>query len=729
MSRPASALTARLDVTQLPSLPHVLLELLDACNSSEPDFAAIAAIVAKDTALSAKLFGLVSSPAYPRMTRVEGVEPLIATIGVDAIRSIAVSASVYHVFSQLGASTLHDLKRFWRHALMSAELARRIAQKISYPQPEEAYLAGLLHDIGRLLLWVNFPREYASIMLDDVDESRVVINGDYNGPVHHAEIGAWLIDHWNLPSLMADAVRYHHEPGERLLDAHELIKITHLANQLSQESTFSGTVPLNDAALLFGFGNDDLAELLTGGLKALTESQRGFEIDFTLEPEETDEGKERRRFRAELRNGGVEPGGDAAKKLQLAREVRDIALYESIRVNLEDAHTLDEILSALQQCMRILAGVPNATFFMFDVQRHGLRGKAIGDQNPILEQLFVPLDGNKSLLSAALVARAPRHSYQNEPVSGLFDDQLLRLLGRDGMFCLPLLAGPRMFGVMVYGIERNQLQRLEKQLKLLTLFAGEAARKLDARTAQAEISGEQESLKLVESQARARRIAHEINNPLAIMKNYLAALQSRLGDDAAIEDEFRIVSEEIDRIGTMVRSLVAPSEPAADLGEGVDVNALISATVKLMEHALRQQQITLIADLSESLAKIATDRSKLKQILLNLIKNAAEAMSRGGEITVTTRDNINQDGQLFIEIEVADNGPGIPAEVMAQLFEPVRTSKGGQHAGLGLAIVKSLVKQMKGHIDCRSGIHGTRMRILLPHTARSGGAGPAHASN
>lgn len=721
MSRPASALTARLDVTQLPSLPHVLLDLLDACNRSEPDFAAIAAIVAKDTALSAKLLGLVSSPAYPRMTRVEGIEPMIATVGIDAIKSIAVSASVYHVFSQLGAATLHDLKRFWRHALMSAELARRIAQKIAYPQSEEAYLAGLLHDVGRLLLWVNFPREYPSIMLDEVDEARVVINGDYDGPAHHAEIGAWLVDHWNLPSLIADAVRYHHEPGERLLDAHELIKITHLANQLSQESTFSGTVPLNDAALLFGFGNDDLAELLTGGLKALTEAQRGFEIDFALESEEMDEAKERRRYRGESR-GGMEPGGDAAKKLQLAREVRDLALYESIRVNLDDAQTPDEILSALQQCMRILAGVPNATFFMFDEKRHGLRGKAIGDQNPILDQLFVPLDGNKSLLGAALIARTARHTYQqNEPVSGLFDEQLLRLLDREGMLCLPLLAGPRMIGVMVFGIERNQLQRLEKQLRLLGLFAGQGARKLDAQNAEAQLSGQQENLKLAESQARARRIAHEINNPLAIMKNYLAALQSRLGDDAAVEDEFRIMGEEIDRIGTMVRGLVTPAEPAAHFGEGVDVNALIGATLKLMELSLATQQIVLRTELAENLTKIQTDRNKLKQILLNLVKNAAEAMPRNGQITVSTRDNINQDGQLFIEIEVADTGPGIPPEVMAQLFEPIRTGKGGQHAGLGLAIVKSLVKQMKGHIDCRSGANGTRMRILLPHSPRMGG--------
>lgn len=724
MPKLSRKLTAKLDVTQLPSLPHVLLELLDACNRSEPSFTEIAGIVSKDSALTAKVLGLVSSPAYQRLQKVDSLERLLQLIGIDGIKSLAVSAAVYHVFSQIGASTLFDMKLYWRHSLLCAEFSRQIATKIAYPAVEEAYLTGLLHDIGRLLLWVNFPKEYSSILLDDAEEANVVVNGDHNGPVNHAEVGAWLIGNWKLPSLMSDAVLYHHQPGERLLDAHELIKITHLANQLSQESTFTGTVPANDAALLFGFGNEDLAQLLTTGLKQIGEASQALEIEIeAAEPEEQGEPKERRRFRGELQRGGESPGTngvDAAKKLQLAREVRDLALFESIRVNLDDVSGLEGILRGLQQCMRILAGVPNATFFAFDSVRHGLRGKAIGDQNVILDQLFVPLDGNKSLLSNAVLSKTPRHSFSaRERANSLFDEQLLRILNRDGMLCVPLLVGPRILGAMVFGIERNQLPRLEKQLKLIALFAAEAAKLLDVETLTQRASVLLESQKVSEVQSRARRIAHEINNPLAIMKNYIAALKRKLENNEAAQEDLQILNDEIDRVAGIVRGLSTQTEPAPEMVEGVDINAIITDSLKLTEESLlRPRRIAAFADLADGLPPVATDRNKLKQVLMNLIKNAAEAMRETGELTIATRDNINQDGQVFVEIAVRDSGPGIPAGVMAQLFEPVQTSKGGAHAGLGLAIVKSLVKQMKGHIMCQSSAAGTSFRILLPRSAR-----------
>lgn len=717
MPRISPKLTARLDVTQLPSLPHVLLELLDACNRSEPSFSALAAIIGRDSALTAKILGVVSSPAYGRLQKVDSLERLLLSLGVEAIKSLAVSASVYHVFSQLGAGTVHDLKRFWRHSLLSADIARQIAAKIGYPAIEEAYLAGLLHDIGRLLLWVNFPKEYGAILLDADEEPKVVINGDHNGPVDHAEVGAWLIANWSLPSLMADAVLYHHQPGQRLLDAHELIKITHLANQLSHESTFSGTVPDNDAALLFGFGNEDLAELLSSGLQRVNQIAQGLEIEVTSDAEEPAEPKERRRFRGDLRNDGGASAIDAAKKLQLAREVRDLALFESIRVNLAEVNGLDGILSGLQQCMRILAGVPNANFFIFDAAHHGLRGKAIGDQNAILDQLFVPLDGNKSLLSDAVLAKSPRHSFAaRENAGSLFDEQLLRILDREGMLCVPLLAGPRILGAMVFGIEKTQLARLEKQLKLIALFAAEAARLLDAETLVERESLLIESQKIGEVQARTRRIAHEINNPLAIMKNYIAALERKLEENPGALDDLQILNDEIDRVAGIVRGLSTQTEPAPELSEGVDLNAIIVDSLKLTEELLRRRRIIPTTDLAPDLSTVATDRNKLKQVLLNLIKNAAEAMADAGELHIATRDNINQDGQVFVEILLRDSGPGIPPAVMMQLFEPVQSSKGGQHAGLGLAIVKSLIKQMKGHIVCQSGAGGTSFRILLPRS-------------
>lgn len=100
---------------------------------------------------------------------------------------------------------------------------------------------------------------------------------------------------------------------------------------------------------------------------------------------------------------------------------------------------------------------------------------------------------------------------------------------------------------------------------------------------------------------------------------------------------------------------------------------------------------------------------------MNLIKNAVEAMEGGGSITITSCDQVNVDGRPFVEIKVSDSGAGIPETVMRELFRPVSSTKGREHAGLGLTIVKRLVDELGGSIACRSAPgSGTRFQLLLP---------------
>ena len=106
----------------------------------------------------------------------------------------------------------------------------------------------------------------------------------------------------------------------------------------------------------------------------------------------------------------------------------------------------------------------------------------------------------------------------------------------------------------------------------------------------------------------------------------------------------------------------------------------------------------------------------LKQILINLIKNACEAMAgKGGNLQIETHDYLYQQGKEFIEIVITDSGAGIPPQIMAALFQPVASTKGGSHSGLGLSIVRSLVDELQGSISCRSSEQrGTRFQLLLP---------------
>ena len=124
--------------------------------------------------------------------------------------------------------------------------------------------------------------------------------------------------------------------------------------------------------------------------------------------------------------------------------------------------------------------------------------------------------------------------------------------------------------------------------------------------------------------------------------------------------------------------------------------------------------LQLVLDLDDRIAPMLSDANALKQIYTNLVKNAVEALPANGKIMVYTQDQVNVDGQTYIEISIADNGPGIRPEVLSQLFTPIQTDKGNGHNGIGLSIVKRLVSELNGSISCRSNNKGTRFQILLP---------------
>jgi signal transduction histidine kinase len=124
-------------------------------------------------------------------------------------------------------------------------------------------------------------------------------------------------------------------------------------------------------------------------------------------------------------------------------------------------------------------------------------------------------------------------------------------------------------------------------------------------------------------------------------------------------------------------------------------------------------KVNVQIDLNPDVPPMPLQKDLLKQVLFNLAKNAVEAMHAGGHLKFTTRLAMVE-GQRQVEIEVADTGPGLPDTVVSQLFEPVVSDKGGDHAGLGLTISRSLVERMNGHISCTSTPKGTQFLIRLP---------------
>jgi len=275
------------------------------------------------------------------------------------------------------------------------------------------------------------------------------------------------------------------------------------------------------------------------------------------------------------------------------------------------------------------------------------------------------------------------------------------------------VSNQRCLGVLIGGVAAWQLASYEKRARFLQSFGSQAASALETAISERGHTRRQIAHVAEEYREASRRVVHEVNNPLSIIKNYLSVLDSKLARREPVVGEMSILNEEIDRVGQLINGLadLQPTETArvADVGRVVnDVLRLFRATDFV------PASVQIAVNMQEGPAEIDGDADILKQILVNLIKNAVEALPNGGKIEITHRGHVNRERRLYLELAIGDNGPGLSAEVLANLFSAVRSTKDGAHHGLGLSIVHGLVKKLHGTITCRSGRDGTTFEILLP---------------
>ena len=194
----------------LPSLPQAAESLAREILKSEPDIAEVVRIIESDAGLVSRVLRLVNSPFYGVRWKVSTVEHAVGLLGIRAIESMVISLTVFDVLSPRGEHSL-DYARHWQHSLAVAAAARVIAEMAGYPAPEEAYTAGILHDVGRAALDVCAPEDFARVMsaVASGDGVAVLIERGSIG-IDHAGMGQFVLKHWNMDEKLAEAVGRHH---------------------------------------------------------------------------------------------------------------------------------------------------------------------------------------------------------------------------------------------------------------------------------------------------------------------------------------------------------------------------------------------------------------------------------------------------------------------------------------------------------------------------------------
>lgn len=226
-------------------------------------------------------------------------------------------------------------------------------------------------------------------------------------------------------------------------------------------------------------------------------------------------------------------------------------------------------------------------------------------------------------------------------------------------------------------------------------------------------------------------VAHEVNNPIAVIQGNLDLLREVLGTDAApVAHELRLVDEQVNRIRLIVTKLLQFARPAEYAGyvEQVDVNALLTDCLVLVRHLMRRGDIEVEEALHAS-RRVGINRNELQQVLINILVNAIHAMPDGGKLTLATRDWEDKG----VAIAIRDTGAGIRAEDLPRVFDPFFTTNHQRGTGLGLSVSYALVERYGGSITVRSrpgqGAEFTVWLLAEPSFPGDGGGVPEAVSS
>ena len=249
----------------VPSLPSLYFRIMDALASPDAGVDTIGAIVAKDPAMTAKILQLVNSAFFGIARKVSNAMEAVQYLGVGRVRSLVLSLHVFSCFDTLKIPNF-SIERVWAYSLATGILAQKIAkaERASRNDMDEAYVAGMLHDIGTVMLASSFADQYAKALEIASERKIAMIDAEREVfGVTHAEVGAYLLGLWGLPISIVEAVALHHAPRNTGIKAFSPLTAVHVAGVLENEISDTGPEALRtkiDAEYLDEIGLGDRLE-------------------------------------------------------------------------------------------------------------------------------------------------------------------------------------------------------------------------------------------------------------------------------------------------------------------------------------------------------------------------------------------------------------------------------------------------------------------------------------
>ncbi|MBI3099931.1 MAG: HDOD domain-containing protein [Planctomycetes bacterium] len=644
------------DLDNLPTLPSVVTRVLELVLDDSSSARDAAKIVESDQALSARVLKIVNSPAYGLRQKVSTVNHAIAMLGFTSLKSLVLSVSVYDGMiegKQAGGGL--DKIMYWQHCLATGAAARAIAREVGYDLPEEAFVAGLLHDIGKVILDLHDPAGFQDCLRTLRQEPVTTIESEVRHcGITHPEVGEWAAEHWHLPQILRDAIRHHHArngdlPADLPVKHRHLAMIVTLADFVTwtqgMGSVEAKRPPLLDAAIQEEFHLPRLnLEAITEAVDA--EMARMAEAYHMAVPDP-------KWFRAALQKANLELGRinslyEEAKR-HLETRVRELTeLNEAIR---KARQTLDvegvrrAILTAIQQGL----GFDRVIYFGFPESRDALQALDLKDSTNMAldpEQLRFPFGKDDPFLALCQSSHKPFRV--NSSATETLGNTILKSLEAREMIAAPLKSSGKLAGLIVIDNALSGHPINAVSIESLGVLVAEAElamenARLFQRTQDLATKDElttvynrrQVMLRLGEELARSRRY----NRPLAIAMcdlDYFKKLNDTFGHlagDQVLQEVARLIkttSRDVDIVGRYGGEEFLCILPETDLEASIIYGERVRKAIELLGGLREAQYPNLQIAVSIGIAAFDPASDTTREALIDKADKALYAAKERG---------------------------------------------------------------------------------------------------
>jgi len=723
---------------ELPTLPAIALRVLQATADEETSVAEIVALISSDSALTTRILQLVQRADVGVRVEEVTLERAVVLLGFEALRSAVLAVSVFETFGESSRNqSQFSRAEFWKHSLATACCAELLGEAVESSQgrsagfrSSEAFVCGLLHDLGKVALDAILPKSFARVAEavdllrgNIADVERTVIGVD------HMVIGKRLAERWELPQIIRESIWLHGQLPEALPDSvkfPKMVNIVTLADVLvrQQHLGYSGNYS-------FPIGQDRLAAVIglsaadiEGAMKQLVDRIEIRARALQLGQTSTQELYQQALVRANQELGRVS-GQLAARNRRLAVRAQFFDALSAFQGELRPEAAPQAVLRAIgQTAVSVLQVRCVAAFSLMPGQ-------------DFAEVLLFDEDGDifeSSLVDCA--QRPPAAESGDGPVMHAGDELewLLsaispRLVG-DQRFWIGLTAEGLCVGGVVWGASGGEGQRLGTQVQELNAMA--SGWSLALRTAQIR----EEARALAEQLAEANRrlqsaqseimhsrmmtsvgemaggAAHEMNNPLAVISGRSQLLASQLTDPKQ-KAMAHLIYDQSHRISEIISELMDFAKPVPPQVEDADIADLIARALHDAKQHTDPADRTIELTMGD-VPLVLVDPKQVAAALTEVLTNSISATNAAtGHISIHAA---HDPYSSRVALTIADDGCGMDEETLKRAFDPFFSSKpAGRRRGLGLPKALRWVESSGGSMRLESRPKsGTRTLILLP---------------